>query len=182
MDRKERILAYITSKEYIPLKYEELKIVLDVPEEADAEFSMILSKLCREGKICLTKKDRYAPVGKSTNSVSGVLRCSAKGFFGFVICDDEAMEDIFVSGDEMHGALDGDRVIVKILSGDARDAHKNGRITKIIERANKTVVGVAISRKKGVLCVQADNRKIYELIRINEENSMEAIIGDRVAV
>ena len=182
MDRKERILAYITSKEYIPLKYDELKIVLDVPEEADAEFSMILSKLCREGKICLTKKDRYAPVGKSTNSVSGVLRCSAKGFFGFVICDDEAMEDIFVSGDEMHGALDGDRVIVKILSGDARDAHKNGRITKIIERANKTVVGVAISRKKGVLCVQADNRKIYELIRINEENSMEAIIGDRVAV
>ena len=182
MDRKDRILSYITSKEYIPLKYDELKIVLDVPEEADDEFSGILSQLLSEGKICLTKKERYAPLGKSTNSMSGVLKCSAKGFFGFVICDGEDEEDIFISGDEMHGALDGDRVIVKILGKDSKDVHQVGRITKIIERANKTLVGVVISRKKDIICVQADNRRIYELIRVNEESSMDAIIGDRVAV
>ena len=38
MNRKERVLAYIKSPEYVPLKFEELLIVLDVPESDYLEF------------------------------------------------------------------------------------------------------------------------------------------------
>ena len=37
MDRKEKILSYMCSKEYIPLKFAELMTVLDVPAEDEEE-------------------------------------------------------------------------------------------------------------------------------------------------
>ena len=51
MNRKERILAYIKSKEYTPLKSGELMTVLDVPKESESELLSILNELYDEGKI-----------------------------------------------------------------------------------------------------------------------------------
>ena len=62
MDRKERILAFINSKEYVPLKFKELMAVLDVPTEAEEQLSEILNELCLEGKIYVTNKGRYVSV------------------------------------------------------------------------------------------------------------------------
>ena len=62
MDRKEKILSYMCSKEYIPLKFDELMIVLDVPAEDEEELRDILTELCIEGKIYITKKGRYMSV------------------------------------------------------------------------------------------------------------------------
>ena len=50
MDRKEKILSYMCSKEYIPLKFAELMTVLDVPAEDEEELRDILTELCIEGK------------------------------------------------------------------------------------------------------------------------------------
>ena len=89
MDRKEKILSYMCSKEYIPLKFAELMIVLDVPAEDEEELRDILTELCIEGKIYMTKKGRYMSVEGENSTVVGKLVCNAKGFFGFVICDNE---------------------------------------------------------------------------------------------
>ena len=59
MDRKEKILSYMCSKEYIPLKFAELMIVLDVPAEDEEELRDILTELCIEGKIYMTKRQIY---------------------------------------------------------------------------------------------------------------------------
>ena len=114
MERKDRILAYMKSSEYIPLQFSELAMVLDVPLEDIGELSDILDELVNEGKITLTKKQRYMAVDKSMHLVSGTLRCNAKGFFGFLICDDENEADVFIHGDNMENALHGDKVLVKI--------------------------------------------------------------------
>ena len=66
MDRKEKILSYMCSKEYIPLKFAELMIVLDVPAEDEEELRDILTELCIEGKIYMTKKGRYMSVEEKT--------------------------------------------------------------------------------------------------------------------
>ena len=60
MDRKEKIFLYISSKEYTPLTFEELKISLDVPNEDLPQFFSILEELIFEGKIFLSKNKRYA--------------------------------------------------------------------------------------------------------------------------
>lgn len=56
MDRKERIFNYISSPEYVPLKFGELCVVLDVPSESTVELSKILDSLAFEGKIYKDRK------------------------------------------------------------------------------------------------------------------------------
>ncbi|MCH5210070.1 MAG: ribonuclease R [Oscillospiraceae bacterium] len=183
MDRKERILAFINSKEYIPLKGNELMTVLDVPGEAHDEFYEILNELCSEGKIYQSKRGRFVSVNAEELCVAGKLVCNAKGYFGFIICDDEDEEDIFVQGDDMMNALNGDRVLVRIDNTDNKGIHhRQGHVIKVLERGNKTVVGVIYKEKDGYLCLRPDNRRIYTKICINPEYAMDAKTGDRTAV
>ncbi len=182
MERKEKILAYINSKEYIPLKSDELITVLDVPVEDKSLFIYLLDELCREGKIYITKKGRYMSVGAEGALAAGRLSCNAKGFFGFVICDDPDEEDIFISGDGMMTALNNDKVLVRIDMEKNKSNHRQGHIVKVLERRNKIIVGVIYKEKNGYMCVRPDNRQIYTKIFVPREFSSEAQIGDRVAV
>ena len=182
MDRKEKILSYMCSKEYIPLKFAELMTVLDVPAEDEEELRDILTELCIEGKIYMTKKGRYMSIEGENSTVVGKLVCNAKGFFGFVICDDENESDIFISGDDMGDAINGDRVIVHIDDNDNAKGHRQGHITKVLERGNKVIVGVIYKEKERYFYVRPDNRKIYSKIIIAQSDAMTAQMGDRVAV
>lgn len=117
---------------------------------------------------------------KDKSYIEGKLSCNAKGFFGFVICDDEAEEDVFVKGDKLKDAFDGDRVLVKIdreKSGGKREGH----IQKVIERGNASVVGVIEKKKSGTFRLRPDNRRIYGKVRIEPQDMMDAEIGSRAA-
>lgn len=177
MDRKEKVLSYIKSKEYIPLKAEEMAVVLDVPYEDIKKLSDILNSLCSDGSIYLTKKGRYMPADGKSAVVSGILSCNAKGYFGFVLCEGE---DVFVSGDDMSDALNGDKVLVRLdnSTGDRRQGH----IIRVLERGNDIVVGVIYKEKDGYFYMRPDNRQIYTKISIAPDKMMNAKIGDRVSV
>lgn len=181
MDRKERILAFINSKEYVPLKFKELMAVLDVPTEAEEQLSEILSELCVEGKIYVTKKGRYVSVDNESLCAVGRLSCNAKGYFGFLICDDEDEEDVFVSGDDMATALNGDKVLVRIDKTDKKLNHRQGRVIKVLDRHNKIIVGIIYKEKDGYFYLRPDNRQIYAKVSIAPEKIMTAQVGDRVA-
>ena len=112
MERKEKVLSYIRSKEYIPLKYEELIIVLDVPQDEQDEFSKIIKQLESEGRIIKSKKGRYMPCD---DTITGVLLCAKNGKFGFVKADEEGISDVYIDHRDMAGALHSDRVLVKLL-------------------------------------------------------------------
>lgn len=179
MNRKERIAAYISSKEYISLKFDELMTVLDVPEQDINEFRAILDKLCEEKEIYITRKDRYMPVNSQKDTLTGKLSCNAKGFFGFVINEDG--DDVFVSGENMNGALHGDKVIVR-FEKDYKYGRREGKIIKIIERSNSVIVGVIKADDDRGYYVLPDNRRIYKMICVPESKMHEAKVGDRVAV
>ena len=179
MDRKERVCAYIASKEYIPLKADELMIVLDVPAEDAGELQSILDELLKEGRIDLTKKQRYMPCESERNTVKGRLSCNARGYFGFVVIDDD--EDVFVKGDDMNGALNGDTVIVKIHL-QPKSGRREGHVIRIVERANSIVVGVFTGDDAKYYHLRPDNKRLYAKIRVNPYEMMDAEIGDRAAV
>lgn len=181
MERKEKILLYMKSKDYVPLKLNELTAVLDVPEEDRDELTGILDELCNEGKIYLTKKKRYMCVNSEAETFSGRLRCNAKGFFGFVICDDENEEDIFIPGDKLNNAFDSDRVLVKTDNVNKSNGKREGHIFRVLERGNKTVVGIIEKEKDGIFRLKPDNRQLYAKIRIRPEDMMTAQIGTRAA-
>lgn len=177
MDRKEKVLAYISSKEYVPLKIDEMAAVLDVPQKDMEELAAILNSLCSDGEIYATKKGRYAAVDDKSFTVTGRLNCNAKGYFGFVSCDGE---DVFVAGDDMSDALNGDRVLVRFKN--VSRGKREGHVIRVLERGNDTVVGIIYKEKDGYLYVRPDNRRIYTKITIAPEKQMNAKIDDRVSV
>lgn len=182
MTRKEKIYSYMTSDTYIPLRFGELMTVLDVPATDSDELAGILDELINSGKIFMTKKQRYMPVSKADMIAAGVLRCNAKGYFGFIICDDEDEADIFIHGDNMGDALHGDRVLVKIDKNNTDNGKREGHVTKVTERANTHIIGVISKLKDGLYRLSPDDRRIYKGVRIAPEDMCGADIGDRVCV
>ncbi len=50
-------------------------------------------------------------------------------------------EDIFIPPNEINGAMQGDQVLVEVEPPKA-DGRRQGRIVRVLERRNPTVVGV----------------------------------------
>ncbi len=181
MDRKDKIFSYINSKEYIPLKFDELKIMLEVPDTDISEFKNILDILINEGKIFLTKKMRYEST-KKAGFISGRLSCNAYGKFGFLIPDNDEDDEIYIGPDRFSGAYNGDTVLVAVDLKNPKTGKSEGHVCKIIRRGNERLTGTVKSFKRDKLCISPDSRKIYASINVNIENSPETQVGDRVLV
>lgn len=180
MDRTKKIYAYINSNEYIPLNLAELMVVLEVPKDAEGDFIDILNNLCLDGKIYKTKNGRYVSTDSEKSTVVGILQCVANSFFGFVSCGGENADDIFIAGKDMSDALHGDKVIVSVNSNDKSKGHREGRIIGIVERGNKTAVGVIQKEKGNYLHIKPDNNRLYAGIKTTKFDDTK--IGDRVVV
>jgi ribonuclease R len=155
-DRKERILAFMREDAYKPLLFSELVTVLDVPK-SDAEiFENLLMELEQEGSIFKTHKNRYG-VPERMNLIVGYLQGNVGGY-GFVIPDDSNIKDIFISSENLNGAMHKDRVIARVNKKVIGDKRAEGEIIRIIERSNNTVVGTFESSKYFGFVVPDDSR------------------------
>ena len=107
-----------------------------------------LARLTVRGQ--LTKLDRESwgiprPVGTRDNLVAGRLDLHRDGY-GFVRPNPrqpgspELREDVFIPPPEINGAMQGDQVLVEVEPPKA-DGRRMGRIVRVLERRNSTVVG-----------------------------------------
>ena len=113
----------------------------------------------------------------------GIFRRHEKGF-GFVNTGDEENE-IFISPQLTNNALDGDKVLIKIFEDtipqDGEKQKQEGKIVKIIEHANDTLVGTYVkSRNFGF--VIPDEKKLSEDIYIPKKKSAGARNNQKVVV
>jgi ribonuclease R len=105
-----------------------------------------LDRLTASGQLVKIDRDIWAVVAaarKRNNWISGRLDLHRDGY-GFVRPDTREKtgeEDIFIPPDAMESAMQGDLVLVEPMpaKGDGRRA---GRILRVLERRNPTVVGV----------------------------------------
>ncbi|HZC43211.1 MAG TPA: VacB/RNase II family 3'-5' exoribonuclease, partial [Acidobacteriaceae bacterium] len=105
-----------------------------------------LARLTASGALVKVDRDTWAVVAaarKRHDWVSGRLDLHRDGY-GFVRPDTRertAEEDIFISPDSMESAMQGDLVLVEPLPAKA-DGRRSGRILRVLERCNPTVVGI----------------------------------------
>lgn len=178
-ERKEKILAFMQEAAYKPLLLKELAFVLDVPKTEMEAFSEIIAELENEGKIFKTHKDRYG-VPERMNLVVGRLQGHERGF-GFGIPDDENMKDIFIPAEAINGAMHNDRIVIRLIKKNVGDKKSEGEVIRILERANKTIVGTfESSRNFGF--VTPDNLKISGDIFISKDEFLGAKSGQKVIV
>ncbi len=182
MNRKELILAYITDNIYIPLKADELAVILDVPKVDMDEFYLLLDELEREGRIYRTPKGKYMALDSKSDVVIGTLQCNARKGFGFVRCGDDEGNDVFIDKKGLGNAYHNDKVLVKIDSKDNSRHHREGHIIRIIERGNKSLVGVVRGIKSGKFMIAPDKQEFFAEISVSQNDLMGAKKGDRVLV
>ena len=107
---------------------------------------------------------------------SGILEKHPKGF-GFVRMEEGG--DIFVSKNDMMGAMNGDMVEVDLLPPYLWNRSKEGIITGILKRNTAEVVGTFQNNRKFGFVI-ADDKKLREDIFIKKDFFRGAQDGDKV--
>lgn len=175
MERKDKIVEYMKSDEYIPLKSEELIAVLCVPEKDREEFLSILGELVREGRILPIRNGRYRATEE--NVVAGRILCSRTGFYAFAGVSDKK-GDVFIPGEGLSDAVDGDYAAIMIDSEKNEKGAREGHVLQVLERGNTQITGV-VSKKRGGMCfIKPDNSGIF--VRITATDDVGAEKGERV--
>lgn len=108
-------------------------------------------------------------------TLEGVILGTAKNFMFCRVMGES--EDFFVPFSKTKGALNGDRVLIKVVSRTAD--RTEAQIVKIINRVNKNLVGELITLK-GELFFKADNPKISKYIKVEKRNTYGAKLGEKV--
>ena len=139
------------------------------------ELVKTLNKLEEEFKIYYTKKKKYILL-KNSHLKIGTLMVTKKGF-GFV--DIEGDEDVYVSTDNMNGAIHNDKVVVEITS--KKGMELEGRIVRIVKRQLKQVVGT-IKVIKNKYFVNLDDDKIKLNIILDKDNTRNLVDGHKVVI
>lgn len=178
-ERKERILAYMESEGYVPIKRRDMRAMLSVPQEDREKFENLINELIAEGHIFETKKGKLASP-KDLQMATGTFIGHARGF-GFVT-PDAGGEDIFIPASETMGAMQKDRVLYKVLYKAEKGKKADGVIVRILERGQQRIVGTFEAGSKGYGFVVADDKKIAKDIFISRENTKGAVTGHKVVV
>lgn len=178
-ERKERILAYMESEGYVPIKRRDMRAMLSVPQEDREKFENLINELIAEGRVFETKKGKLA-LPKDLQMATGTFIGHARGF-GFVT-PDAGGEDIFIPASETMGAMQKDRVLYKVLHKAEKGKKADGVIVRILERGQQRIVGTFEAGSKGYGFVVADDKKIAKDIFISRENTKGAVTGHKVVV
>jgi len=167
MNFKEKILAFMREETYKPLTFKELLLALGVEENMKKALLVALNELEDEGKIIFTRTERYG-LPEKMNLVIGTLEGHPKGY-AFLLPDDKSMKDIFISPADMNGAMHGDRVIVRPMKVLEDVKSPQGKVIRIIERANPYVIGTFQRSRHFGFVVPDDKRISYDIYVPKEE-------------
>ncbi len=141
------------------------------------ELSEELRKLEEDVLIYHSNKNKYMLLEKSQLR-KGLMRVNKKGF-GFVEVENMD-DDIFVSSDNMNGAIHDDIVLVEITSKMHLD-RLEGRILKVLKRQVTRYIGeINFVKNKGI--IKLDDQKVKIEIEVKKEDSMNAVDGHKVVV
>lgn len=177
-DKKEKILALMSDKEYIPMKAKEIAQIMCVPKDAYADFFSVLDSLVKEYKVSVSKKGKYALVDENIYK-KGKLQINERKF-GFVKLENSE-EEIYISGKNTGNALNGDIVVVEIIDESSREGHKEGKVVDVIERDKNAIVGV-FEKSKSFGFVIPDDKKFGSDIFISKKKFLGAKNKDKVVV
>jgi len=151
----DRIVSFVEMKAGKRFKQKEIARAMGIDGKEYVRFKKLLNSLGRTGKIKRHPKSRFSSKLK-TRTVKGVLSVTMKGF-GFVVTGEEL--DIYISADDMGGALGGDVVSVEITSRRQFGPNPEGKITEIIERKRTQIVGT-LREQRGYFELVPDERAL----------------------
>lgn len=176
---KSKISSFMREDAYKPMRYEELKEAMQIEEDEVEHFNTALKEIEAIGDIIETKKGKFG-ITEKMNLVPGRIQGNKKGF-AFLIPNNKGIKDMFLPAENLAGAMNNDRVIVRLTVGELNTRKSEGEVIRILERANEKIVGLFESSKNFAFVIPDDPR-IYQDIFISKGDFNGAATGHKVVV
>jgi ribonuclease R len=164
----EQILRSMREQIDHPATVRELLQALKIPREERPAFRRRLKHLVSIGALIETRNRHYGLPDKM-DLIVGRLEMHPQGY-AFVRAESQLVGvrgDIYVASPNLNEAMHGDRVVVRIER--SRDHRAEGRIVRILERSNATVVGRYVIDGTGLGFVVPFDRRIVQDIQVPGE-------------
>jgi ribonuclease R len=179
---REHILALMRERVHYPAGTRELLQLLKIPRDERATFKRHLNGLVASGDLIQIRGQRFGLPEKMDLYV-GRLQTHAGGY-GFVIperpiSDIAGSGDIYISGPLLNDAMHGDRVVAR-LERIKEGGRVEGRIIRILERANSSIVGRYDRDEDGMGFVVPFDRRVLMDIMIPAGQEGGASPGEMV--
>ncbi len=158
-----------------PLGFQELLSHLGIQRKDSKFLKRALRKLISEGKVILNRKGRYC-LPEEIRLIRGIFEAHRDGY-GFLIPEAPGEKDLFIPPRSTGGAMGGDLVIARLENEKKRE----GRILRVLERAQKTIVGV-MEPSGNAFYVKPTRRDIPFEIYIDPRDRGKAKAGSLVKV
>ncbi|MDQ7788310.1 MAG: ribonuclease R [Thermodesulfovibrionales bacterium] len=172
---KDTILALFLQKKARPLNFKEIISHLVLGHKEARAAKRILRTLLISGDLVMTRKGFYGP-SDDMNLIRGLFESHRDGY-GFVIMEKPGERDIFIPSWGTSGAMGNDRVLVRVENWKKRE----GRVVRILERAQKKIAGRLEAAKSGFSVRPKDKALPYD-IQVTSQDRGDAKIGDTVIV
>ncbi len=176
---KSKILDFMREDAYKPLHQDELIAALAMEGVEAESIAEAMAQLEQHGDILQTKKKKFGLTEKM-NLVPGRIQGNKKGF-AFLIPDNKAIKDMFLPAENLNGAMNNDRVIVRLTAGEINARKSEGEVIRILERANEKIVGLFESSRNFGFVIPDDPR-LYQDIFIPKGDFNGAETGHKVVV
>ena len=176
---REQLLRQIRDKVHHPATSRELLQVLRVPRNERPTFRRLLKALVADGDLLQIRGNRFG-LADRMDVVVGRLQMHAAGF-GFVIPDGARDGgDLYVAAANIKDAMHGDRVVARIEH--QRGDRSEGRIIRILDRANATLVGRYDRDDSGWGFVVPFDRRVQADVQVAAADAGSAEPADMVVV
>ena len=180
MVTEQQLLEFLRDTAYKPMTYQELDKKLGGGNaESYKAFLILLNRLEDEGKILRTPNDRYG-VPERMNLLRGRVQAHAKGF-AFLLPEDKEHPDVYLSANDLKSAMNGDIVLVKVISKSEAGGRFEGEVVRIVQRAVTQIVGT-FDNHESYAFVLPDDKRINRDIFIPKDQFKGAVSGQKVVV
>jgi ribonuclease R len=199
---RSEILQLIRDPKYRPLDKLEIADALGYGAARRNEVRRSLRDLENEGEIARIRKNRYV-LPDTADLVTGTLSVHEAGY-AFLTNEKPGQADLFIAAENTGTAMHGDRVVARIIRGAefsrARTPRAEGRVIRILTRANETIVGTVQQTRNFFYVVPDDPRLVHNIYvqpvaavsdrqaaglaerRRSETAARQARVGDKVVV
>jgi len=173
MVNKQTLLSFFREKIKKPLSFKEIAGLMELSRSEAHALKKVLRRMLQDGDIVLTRKGLYVPAS-DVNLMTGYFEAHKDGY-GFVITEKPGERDIFIPARAAAGAMDNDRVVVRMENRQKRD----GRVIRILERAHTRVAG-RFDLAGAVSYVKPKNKSIAFDLYVSPNDRGGARNGDTV--
>ena len=178
---REDTLKLIREKVHHPATARDLAHTLRIPRDERNSFKRQLKALVADGALILTRGNRFGLPDKM-DLIVGRLTTNPGGF-GFVV-PEHAIEgdrrDIYIAAANLTEAMHGDRVVARIERH--TDKGPEGRIIRILERSQGTIVGRFEVDDAGLGYVVPFDRRVLTDVHVPTDQWAAADRGEMVLV